>query len=173
MQNAFLAVGHGGGMIAHLGATAEGFHAVDFARVGEEAGEQAHGVGAAAHAGGDDVRDVAGHVVELLAGLNADHALEVADHHREGVGADHGADAIELGDGVLQIRAKAGIHRFLERAQAEGHRDDIGAEQLHARDVWGLLGNVHLAHVDVALEAEVGGGSGQCHAVLSRASFGD
>ena len=173
MEDAFLAVGHRGGVVAGFGTAAEGLDTVDFTRVGEEAGEQAHGVGAAADAGGDDVGDVAGHVEELLAGLDADDALEVADHHREGVGADDGADAVELRDGILHVGAEAGIDGLLEGAQAEGDGDDLGAEELHAGDVGGLLGDVDFAHVDVALEAEVGGGGGEGHAVLAGAGFGD
>ena len=173
VQHAFLAVGHAGGVVAHSGAAAEGFHAVDFAGVGEEAGENAHGVGAAADAGGDDVGDVAGHVVELLAGFDADHALEVAHHHGEGVGADDRADAVDLRDGVGHVGLEAGVHGFFEGFEAEGDGDDIRAEQLHAGDVGGLFGDVHFAHVDVTFQAKIGGGGGQGHAVLAGAGFGD
>ncbi len=49
----------------------------------------------------------------------------------------------------------------------------VRAQQLHAGDVGGLLGDVHLAHVDVAFHAEVGRRGGQGHAVLARAGLGD
>ncbi|OPZ80884.1 MAG: L-fucose isomerase [bacterium ADurb.Bin431] len=53
------------------------------------------------------------------------------------------------------------------------HRDDARPQNLHTRDVRRLLGDVHLAHVDVALQPEVRGGGGQGHAVLPGTGFGD
>jgi len=173
VHDAFLAVGHRGGVVADLFTLAEGLDAVDLAGIGQEAAEEANGVGAATDAGGDDVREAAGHIKELFAGFDADDALEVTDHHREGMGADDGADAVELGDGVFHVGAEAGVDSFLEGLESEGDRNDLGTEEFHAGDIGCLLGDIDFAHVDVALEAEVGRGSGEGHAVLAGTGFGD
>ena len=68
--------------------------------------EQAHGVRAAADAGDQRIRQPAFKSQYLLARLVADHALEIAHHHRIGMRAGDGADAIErvgnIGDPVAQ-----------------------------------------------------------------------
>ena len=48
--------------------------------VGQEGVEEPDGVGPAADAGGDRVRQPSGPLQDLAAGLDADHAVEVADH---------------------------------------------------------------------------------------------
>ena len=53
----------------------------------------------------------------------------------------------------------------------DGH--DRRAQELHAAHVRRLLFDVHHAHVDVALEAEVRGRRGECDAVLAGAGLGD
>ncbi len=68
-------------------------------------------------------------------------------------------------------------HRFVDgvaqRARAAGDRPHLGAQQLHAEHVGRLAANVFLAHVDDAVEAEVGTGGGGGHAVLAGAGLGD
>ena len=167
------AVGHGRGVLADGLAAPQRLDADQLDRVVEEAGEDAHGVGAAADAGLDDVRQVAGHLDELLARLDADDPLEVAHHQRERMRADDRADAV---DGVLvvgQVGLEGGVDGLLEGLQAVRDGHDRGAEELHAADVGRLLLDVHLAHVDLALEAEVGGGRGERDAVLAGAGLGD
>ncbi len=55
--------------------------------VAQEGGEDAHGVGASAHAGGHVVRQAAVLGQELLSRFRADDGLEVTHHFREGVRA--------------------------------------------------------------------------------------
>ena len=61
--------------------------------------------------------------------------------------------------------------RSVLRAAADGPH--FGAEQLHAVDVRRLAADVLLAHVDDAVEAEVGTGGRGRHAVLPGAGLGD
>lgn len=56
------------------------------ALVGDEGVEEADGVGAAADAGDRRVREAPGALQELAAGLDADDAVEVADHRGKGCG---------------------------------------------------------------------------------------
>ena len=173
MDDALAAVGHGRGVLAGGLAAPQRLDADQLDRVVEEGREDADRVGAAADAGLDHVGEVAGHLLELLARLDADDALEVAHHEREGMRADHRADAV---DGVLvvgEIRLEGRVDGLLERLEAVRHGHDRGAQQLHAADVGRLLLDVDLAHVDLALEAEVGGGRGQRDAVLAGAGLGD
>lgn len=159
--------------MAECAAFAEGFHAVEFDGIVEKTGEDAHRVAAAADAGGDDVRQVSRHFQDLFARLDADDVLEIPHHHRERMWADDRADAIDLVFRIADVGAKRGIHRFLEGFEAVGGGDHARAEDLHAGDVGRLLGDVHLAHVDVAFEAEVGGGGGERHAVHAGPGLGD
>jgi hypothetical protein len=105
--------------------------------------------------------------------LVADDGLEVADDHGEGVGADDRADDVV---GVFD-RAHPVAHRLvggvLEGARAGLDLDHLGAEHAHADDVEALTPHVLRAHVDIAGEAEVGGGGRGGHAVLARAGLGD
>ena len=60
----------------------------------QEGVEDAHGVGAAADAGHHRVGQAADRLEHLLARLVADHALEVAHHHRVRVRPGDGADDV-------------------------------------------------------------------------------
>ena len=169
----FRAVGHRRGVLAHALAAPQRLHADELHRVVEEAGEDAHRVGAAAHARLDHVRQIAGHLHELLARLHAHDLLEVAHHERERMRADDGADAV---DGVLvvgEVGLERRVHGLLERLQPVRDRHDGRAEELHAAHVGRLLLDVHHAHVDLAREAEVRGGRGERDAVLAGAGLGD
>ena len=82
-------------MPAGLDAVAAGLEA-DQPHVGvvEERVEDPDRVGAAADAGGDGVGQPPGALEHLLAGLQADDAVEVADHRRERVRARDGAEQV-------------------------------------------------------------------------------
>ncbi len=60
-----------------------------------------------------------------------------------------------------------------ERARAAGDRSHFGAQQLHAEDVGRLAADVFFAHVDDAVESEMGAGGGGRDAMLAGAGFGD
>jgi len=171
VQDALAPVGDGGGMIPEPGPLAERFHAVNIQRVSQEGGEHAHRIAAAAHAGAHRVRKKPRHFHELLPGFHADAHLEIAHHLREGVGAYHGTDAV---NGILitvQVGIKGGIHGFLQALEAVRDGHHLGAQDFHAGDVGGLLGNVHRSHVNLTLQAEEGGSRSQGHAMLPGARF--
>ena len=58
-------------------------------------------------------------------------------------------------------------------ARAAGDRPHLGPQQFHAEDVGPLAADVLLAHVDDALQAEVGAGRGGGDAVLAGPGLGD
>lgn len=107
VQDARLARGQGGRVLAGLDAVSGGLEA-DQADVGvrDEGVEEADGVGAAADAGRDGVRQPSGALQDLAAGLDADDPVEVADHGREGVRAGDRAEevvgAVHVGDPVAE-----------------------------------------------------------------------
>ena len=116
--------------------------------------KQPHRVGAAADAGDQRIRQAALGGLHLRAGLDADHRLEVAHHHRIGMRARNGADAVE---GVVHIGdpvAQRVVHRVLQRARAGLHRDHLGAQHFHADDIGLLPLDVDRAHIDHAFEPE-------------------
>ena len=80
--------------------------------------KQSDGIGAAADAGDQRIRQPAFGLLHLGAGLDADDRLEVAHHHRIGMRARDGADAVKrivhVGDPVAQRL----VHRVLQRAGA-------------------------------------------------------
>ena len=103
----------------------------------------------------------------LLPGLQADHPLEVPDHHRERVRAADRADAVVRVPDRRHPVAEGLVHRVLQRPGAGGDRDDLGAEHPHPGDVQRLPAGVFLAHVDGAVQAEQGARGGGRHAVLA------
>ncbi len=135
--------------------------------------EQADGVGAAADAGDGVVRQAAFALQHLGPGFAADDGLEVAHHGREGVRAHDAADEVVGGRDVGDPVAHGLVDRVLEGAGAGGDAAHLGAEQAHAEDVGRLPRHVDLAHVDDALEAEVGADRGGGDAVLAGAGLGD
>ena len=130
------------------------------ALVVDEAGEGADRVRAAADAGDHAVRQAARRGEDLLAGLVADHALQVADERRVRGRADGRADDVvgvaDVGDPV----ADRGADRLLQRPRAGVDGLDGRAHQLHPLDVGPLAAHVLGAHVDDALEAEQRAGGG-------------
>ncbi len=153
---------------------AAGFDAVEFdGGVFDEGVEDARGVGAAADAGDDGIGETVEGVEALLAGFDADDGLEVADDHGEGVRAGDRADDVVGGfDGAHPV-AKGFIEGILEGLAAGLDGDDAGAHELHAEDVEVLAADIFGAHVDIAGEAEDGGGGGGADAMLAGAGFGD
>ena len=89
------------------------------------------------------------------------------------MGPDYGADGIQLGYRIGQIGFKGAVDRLLEGLAAMGHRYHVGTENAHPHHVRMLLGNIHLAHVDVTLEAYQGRGGGQRHPMLTGAGLGN
>jgi len=71
--------------------------------------------------------------------------------------SDDRTDAVDRGLVLGQIRLERGVDRFLERLETVRHRHHGRAQEPHTADVRRLLLDVDLAHVDLALEAEVGG----------------
>lgn len=87
VQDAGLARGQRGRVLAGLDAVPGGLAADEaYVRVGDEGVEEADGVRAAADAGDRRVGEASCALQDLAAGLDADHAVEVADHGREGCG---------------------------------------------------------------------------------------
>ncbi|MNJ48047.1 hypothetical protein D3C77_432280 [compost metagenome] len=139
----------------------------------EKRGKHAHRIGATAHAGDDLIGQAAMFGEELLAGLGTDDRLEIADHLRERMRADHRTDGVDVIVRVLQVLLEGAVHRFLERRRAAGHRHQLAAEDLHLGDVGVFFLDVHLAHVNLAGNSHQRAGGGQGHAVLAGAGFGD
>jgi len=139
----------------------------------DEAGEQPGRVRPAAHTRHGQVGQPALGGQDLGAGLVADDPLELPDHQREGMGADHRADGVMGGADRLHPVPQGLVDGVLEGGGAGGDRPHLGAEQPHADHVEVLAVGVLLAHVDDALLAEEGGHGGGGHAVLAGAGLGD
>ena len=135
--------------------------------------EHADGVAAGAHAGHDAVGQPAFFGQDLLAGLVADHRLEVAHHGGIGRRPHHRADDVVGGLDVGHPVADGLVGRVLEGAAARCDRQHLGAEQPHAEHVELLAADVLFAHVDMALEAEERGHRGRGDSVLPGARLGD
>ena len=87
--------------------------------------------------------------------------------------ASNCSDAIECIAHVGDPVAQSIVHRIFQGAPTRGDGDDLGAQQAHTEDVGCLAFNVMCAHIDNALQAELGADGGRGHAVLARAGFGD
>ena len=94
--------------------------------------EDAHRVAAAADAGDDRVRQLAGQLEDLRARLPSDHRLEFADHQRIRMRPQHRAEQIvgvgDVGDPVAH-RLVDGV---LQRPAAGIDAQHLGAQQTHA-----------------------------------------
>ena len=127
----------------------------------------------AADAGDDFVRQSAQIVQALLPRFAADHGLEVADDHREGMRADDGAqDVVRVGHRGHPV-AHGFVDRVAQRAGAGGDRAHLGSQHPHVEDVEPLAADVFLAHVDDTVEPESGTGRGGGDAVLPGPRLGD
>jgi hypothetical protein len=141
--------------------------------VGDELGEGAHRVGAAAHAGDHRVGQAALFRQHLGARFLADHALELAHHQREGVGAGDGAEQIVRVGEARRPVAQRFVDRVLEAAAAAFDRHHLGAHQLHAEHVELLPLDIVRAHVDAGRQAEQGADDRGGDAMLAGAGLGD
>ncbi len=95
VEDAGSAVDEGCGMLSECATLSAGLDTVKFdAGVFDEGVEDAGGVGAAADAGDDGIREAVELVGALGAGFGADDGLEVADDEGEGVGSGDGADDV-------------------------------------------------------------------------------
>jgi hypothetical protein len=131
------------GMAPGLDPLARGLDADELdVRVREVRMEDAHRVAAAADARDHDVGLAAGVARHLLEALAADHALEVAHHHRVRVRARDGADDVERRLDVGDPVAHRLVERVLQRLRARLDRNDLRAEQLHPVDVLHLAAHV-------------------------------
>ena len=139
----------------------------------DEGPEETDGVGSAAHAGHEDVGQLARELPHLRPRLVADDAVEIADHHGIGMRAQGGAEEVVGGPHVGDPVAQRLVDRVLQRLGAALHRNDAGAEELHAEHVEGLSRDVHAPHVDLAFEAEESGRGGGGHAMLARPRLRD
>lgn len=138
----------------------------------EKTGEQADGVGTAAHAGQTDIGQSAEFLKHLGAGLAPDNRLKMTHHIRIRM-RPHGRAQYVKHVGIADPHAQGFVHRFLESALARGGGQHARAEHLHANHVQMLALNVHLAHADCALEAHERRARGRGHAVLARTGFGN
>src|SRR5690606_32185580 len=113
------------------------------------------------------------HLWHLHQAFIADHALEIAHHHRVRVRSGHGADDVESVVYIGNPVAHGFIERVFQRFAAAVHRHHGGAQQLHAVDVRALALDVFAAHIDHALQPIAGTDSGSGHAMLPCAGLGD
>ena len=135
--------------------------------------EQPDGVRAAADAGDGVVGQAALSLQHLRPRLAADDALEVATIAGIRVRPHDAADEVVGGRDVGHPVAHGLVDGVLKRALTAGDGHDLGAQEPHAEDVGGLPRHVDFAHVDDALEAEVGADGRGRDAVLAGAGLGD
>ena len=174
VQHAYATLGNGGGMATGGNAIAGRFHA-DQADVGvlDKGVEQTHGIGAPTNAGHQDIGVTAKGLMALALGLLADHGMEIAHQHREGMGACDGTQDVvgrlDVGDPIAD-RLTGGV---LQGGGASGDGLNRCPQQTHPEDVQGLTAHVLGAHVDDALEAKARTDRGGGHTVLARTGFGN
>ena len=97
--------------------------------------EDAHRIRAAADARDDRVGLPSGGFRHLRQALAADHALEIAHHHRIRMRAGHGADDVERRLDVGDPVAHRLVQRVLQRLRSRLDRHHRRAEQLHPEHV--------------------------------------
>ena len=135
--------------------------------------EQAQGVGAAADAGHQQIRQAAGRFQALAAGLLADDRLEIPHHGRVRMRPGHGADDVVRVVNAGHPVAQRLVHGVLEGFGTGMHGHQLGAQELHAIHIERLALDILAAHVDLAGHSQPGGDRGRGHAVLPGARFGD
>ena len=135
--------------------------------------EDPHRVGPAAHAGDHGVRVAARRRRHLRQAFLADHALEIAHHHRVRVRPGDGADDVEGRFDVRHPVAHRFVERILQRLRAGQDGDDGRAEELHPEHVLRLPFHVLRAHVDHAFHAEARGDGRGRNAVLPGTGLGN
>ena len=171
MHHAGFTLAQAGGMIAVVQAASGGLHTdKTHVRIVHKSGEQADGIGAAAHTGESGHRQFPAFGEHLLARFTADDGLKMTDHRGIGMRADRRTEHIE-GIGIGDPRGERLVHGFLERALAGKRGHDLRAEHLHADDVQALALHVLGAHVHGALQPEQGRRRRRRHAMLPRAGL--
>src|SRR5206468_804954 len=135
--------------------------------------EQANGVAAAADTGDEQIWQTTFAFENLMARLNANDALKIADHHGVRVGAENRAQYIMSGAHVRDPVAHRFVDRFLERGLPSCDRNNFRAEKFHARDVERLAFHIDPAHVNHALAPEASGDGGSSNAMLAGTCLGD
>ena len=143
------------------------------AGVVQERMEEAHGVGAAADAGDQQIRQAAFRFKALGARFRADDGLEIAHHHGVRVRPGHGADDVVRGIHVGHPIPHGLVHGVLQRAGAGFDRHHLGAEQLHAIHVQALPFDVRGAHEHPTFKPQPRRHRRRRHAMLPGASFRD
>ena len=118
--------------------------------------KQAHGIGAAADAGDERIRQSAFGGLHLLARLAADDRLEIAHHGGIRMRAGHRTDAVERIGNVGDPVAQCLVHRIFKRLRAQLDAANLGPEHLHPQHVRLLPLDVDRAHVDDAGQPELG-----------------
>ncbi len=115
----------------------------------------------------------AGQLEHLRARLVADAPGQVAHHARERVRAGCGAEQVGRRVDARDPVPQRLVDRVLQRTTAGRDRDDLCAEHPHACHVEGLALGVELAHVDDALQVEVGARRGRGDTMLPGAGLGN
>ena len=141
--------------------------------VTEKRMEQPDGIRSPADAGDKQVRKPAFALKDLLPSLHPDHAVKIADNHRERVGTQRGADDVM---GVFHAGhpvAHRFVDGFLEGCLPGRHGADFRAHQAHPRDVERLPLHIDLAHVNDALHPEAGADRCRRDTVLAGSRFRD
>ncbi len=111
--------------------------------------------------------------MHLLARFAADDRLEIAHHHRIGMRAGDGADAIKRRADIGDPVAQGLVHGVFERLGAGLHRHHFGAQHVHAEDIRLLPFDVDRAHIDDAFKTEPRAQRRGGDAVHAGAGFGD
>src|SRR3972149_5594607 len=87
---------------------------------------------------------------ELAEALLPDHGLEVAHHHRVGMGSRRGSDEIVGGPDIRDPVPQRLVHRVFQRSASGEDRGDLRPEEPHPDDVRFLATDIFRAHVDHA-----------------------
>src|SRR5581483_796598 len=116
--------------------------------------ERPHRVASPTNAGDHCVRQFALQLPHLLLYLVAYYTLEIPHHHREWLWADHRAYEIISGVDVCNPIAYCLVDGVLERLAARLDWMDLGAKQLHSKNVELLPLDVLGSHVDFSIMPE-------------------
>src|SRR3954454_11410273 len=135
--------------------------------------EHAGRVAAAADTSDDRVGQASELFARLFNRFAADHRLEVANDAWERVWADDRAENVVRSSNARHPIAHRFIDGVAQRARAARDWPHFGAKQLHAEHVRRLTANILFAHVNDAVQTEVGTGGGGCNAVLPGARLCD
>ena len=136
--------------------------------------EQAHGVRAAADAGDQRIGQPAFGRQHLLARLAADDRLKIAHHHRIGMRAGDGADAVERVEPTLVTQSRSASFIASLSVFDPDSTGTTLAPSMCMRNTFGFLPlDVDRAHIDDAFEAEARAQRRGGDAVHAGAGLGD